>query len=103
MVLAPHEESEASPVDVFVAVDGGDPRTAFRLVTELRARGLRAQMEQAGRSLKGQMKQAGRLKADAVAIIGEADAIRIRAAGAEQQVAGIDEAIRAIEAEEDPA
>jgi histidyl-tRNA synthetase len=102
MVLASREESESSPVDVFVALDGGDPRTAFSLVTQLRGRGLRAQMEQAGRSLKGQLKQAGRLGADAVAVVGP-QSIRIRAGGSEQEVQGIDAAIAAIESEEDPA
>ena len=102
MVLASREESPAPPVDVFVAIDGGDPRTAFGLVTRLRGKGLRAQMEQAGRSLKGQLKQAGRVHADAVAIVGP-ESIRIRAAGSEQEVTGIDAALAAIEAEEDPA
>jgi histidyl-tRNA synthetase len=102
MVLASREETDADPVDVFVAVDGGDPRVAFRLVTELRGKGLKAQMEQAGRSLKGQLKQAGRLRADAVAIVGS-DAIRVRAGGSEQEVHGIDAALAAIEAEEEPA
>ena len=101
MVLASREETEAAPVDVFVALDGGDPRAAFSLVRELRGKGLRAQMEQAGRSLKGQMKQAGRLGADAVAIVGP-DTIRVRAGGSEQEVTGIDAALAAIEAEEDP-
>src|SRR4051795_2316591 len=121
MVLASEEESSAPPVDVFVAIDGGDPRLAFRLVTELRGKGLRASMEQAGRSLKGQLKQAGRVGADggaigragsiprgaggvgadAVAIVG-AESIRVRAAGSEQEVDGLDAALAAIEAEEDP-
>ena len=102
MALASSEESAASPVDVFVAVDGGDPRAAFRLVTQLRAKGLKAQMEQAGRSLKGQLKQAGRLSADAVAIVGP-ESIRVRAGGSEVEVKDIDAAIAALEAEEDPA
>jgi histidyl-tRNA synthetase len=102
MALASREESDPLPVDVFVALDGGDPRTAFRLVTELRGKGLRAQMEQAGRSLKGQLKQAGRLSADAVAIVG-AESIRVRAGGGEEEVKDVDAAIAAIEAEEDPA
>lgn len=102
MVLASREESDAAPVDVFVAIDGGDPRTAFSLVRELRGKGMRAQMEQAGRSLKGQLKQAGRVGADAVAIVGP-DSIRVRAGGSEQEVTGIDAALAAIEAEEDPA
>ncbi|HEX6713699.1 MAG TPA: histidine--tRNA ligase [Thermoleophilaceae bacterium] len=102
MAMASSESSEALPADVFVAVDGGDPRTAFRLVNELRGKGLRAQMEQAGRSLKGQLKQAGRVGADAVAILGP-DSIRVRAGGSEVEVADIDAAVVAIESEEDPA
>jgi histidyl-tRNA synthetase len=101
MVLASRQESEAAPVDVFVAIDGGDPRVAFRLMTELRGKGLRAQMEQAGRSLKGQLRQAGRLRADAVAVVGP-ESIRIRAGGTEQEVEGLDAALAAIESEEDP-
>jgi histidyl-tRNA synthetase len=101
MVLASQEQSDAAPVDVYVGFDGGDPRTAFKLVTELRARGLRAQMEQAGRSVKGQLKHAGRIGADAVALV-TAEGVRIRAAGHEQTVADIPAAIAAIELEEDP-
>jgi hypothetical protein len=59
-------------------------------------------MEQAGRSLKGQLRQAGRLGADAVAIVGR-ESIRVRAGGSEQEVTGVDAAVAAIEAEEDPA
>ena len=102
MVLASREESPSLPVEVFVAVDGGDPRTAFKLVTELRGKGVTAAMEQAGRSLKGQLRQAGRLGADAVAIVGP-ESIRVRAGGSEQEVTGVDAAVAAIEAEEDPA
>jgi histidyl-tRNA synthetase len=101
MLLASREETEAPPVDVFVALDGGDPRTAFRLLAQLRGKGLRAQMEQAGRSIKGQLRHAGRLGADAVAIVGP-DSIRVRAGGSENEVEGIDAAIAAIEVEEDP-
>ena len=101
MVLASREESPAAPVDVFVAVDGGDPRLAFRLVNELRGKGVRVQMEQAGRSLKGQLKQAGRVGADAVAVVGP-ESIRVRAGGSEQEVQGLNAAVAAIEAEEDP-
>jgi len=101
MVLASSEESARSPLDVFVAIDGGDPRDAFRLVTALRAKGLRVQMEQAGRSLKGQLKQAGRLGADAVAVVCS-ESIRVRAAGSEVEVPDVDAAVDAIEAEEDP-
>jgi histidyl-tRNA synthetase len=96
MVLASSADSAALPVDVFVAVDGGDPRTAFRLVTQLRANGVRAQMEQAGRSLKGQLRQAGRVGADAVAIVGPGS-IRVRASGSEHEVGDIDAALGVID------
>jgi histidyl-tRNA synthetase len=102
MVLASTEESEGPPTDVFVAIDGGDPRDAFRLVQRLRSAGVSAQMEQAGRSLKGQLRQAGRLGADAVAVVGP-DSIRIRAGGSEQEVADVDAAVESIESEEEPA
>jgi histidyl-tRNA synthetase len=102
MVLASREESVASGADVFVALDGGSPREAFRLVNELRGKGLRAQMEQAGRSLKGQLKQAGRVGADSVAVVGP-ESIRVRAGGSEVEVKGVDAAVQAIESEEDPA
>ena len=95
MVLASSEEADAAPTDVFVALDGGDPRDAFVLTQRLRAAGLSAQMEQAGRSLKGQLKQAGRVDARAVAILG-ADGIRIRSGGSEQEVAGVDAALEAL-------
>jgi histidyl-tRNA synthetase len=101
MVLASREESEAAPVDVFVAIDGGDPRVAFRLTNELRGKGLRAQMEQAGRSIKGQLRHAGRLSADAVVIVGP-ESIRVRAGGSEQEVKDVDAAVSAIEFEEEP-
>ena len=102
MVLASREETQSPDVDVFVALDGGSARDAFRLVSELRGRGLRAQMEQAGRSLKGQLKHAGRLGADAVAIVGP-ESIRVRAGGSETEVKDVDAAVGAIESEEDPA
>jgi histidyl-tRNA synthetase len=44
---------------------------AFRLLHDLRCRGLGAMMDHEGRSLKSQMKQAGRLNARYVLILGE--------------------------------
>jgi histidyl-tRNA synthetase len=101
MLLASSEEAEAPPTDVFVAIDGGDARDAFRLVQRLRSAGVRAELEQAGRSLKGQLRHAGRLGADAVAIVGP-DSIRIRVGGTEKEVPDVDAAFEAIEREEDP-
>jgi histidyl-tRNA synthetase len=85
MVLASAESSDAPPVDVFVALDGGDPRDAFRLVSQLRDKGLRAQMEQAGRSLKGQLKHADRLDATRVVIIRAGDVTTKDMQSGEQQ------------------
>ena len=95
MLLASREEAAAPPTDVFVAIDGGDPRTAFKLVQRLRAAALNAEMEQAGRSLKGQLRHAGRLDARAVAIVGESG-IRVRAHGEERECDGIDAAVEAL-------
>jgi histidyl-tRNA synthetase len=60
----------ASPVEVFVAIDGeAARRAAFGLLEAARSAGLRAQMELAGRSLKGQLGQADALGARYVAIV----------------------------------
>jgi histidyl-tRNA synthetase len=64
------QPSVASPVDVFVALDGdASRRTAFGLLEAARSAGLRAQMELAGRSLKGQLGHASALGARYVAIV----------------------------------
>jgi histidyl-tRNA synthetase len=61
----------ASPVDLFVALDGASSRRiAFALLEAARSAGLRAQMELAGRSLKGQLGHAAALDARYVAIVG---------------------------------
>jgi histidyl-tRNA synthetase len=71
------ELPEPTP-SVFVAFeDGSDRATAFGLLQQLRARGVTAQMEQAGRSIKGQFKQADRLGAAKVVIL-SADEVRVR-------------------------
>ena len=76
ILLAAGEQAGASEPAVFVAVDGDRGRHAFRIARELRAQGVRAEMEQAGRSLKGQFKHAGRLGARAVVIVGEQVEVR---------------------------
>ncbi len=61
-----------TPVELYVAYAKHDRRAeAFRLTTEARHAGMRAQVELAGRSLKGQLKQAGRLGARWTAILGD--------------------------------
>jgi histidyl-tRNA synthetase len=95
IVLASGEEQRpAPPVEVYVAIDGGDPRHAFRLVRRLRSDGVTAQMEQAGRSIKGQLKQADRAGARKVAIL-TADGVRVRdmQSGGQQEFETIDDAM----------
>jgi histidyl-tRNA synthetase len=68
----------ASPVDLFVALDGPDAdvrKTAFGLLAEARSAGLTAQMELAGRSLKGQLGYADALGARYVAIVGAGETV----------------------------
>jgi histidyl-tRNA synthetase len=64
------QPSLASPVEIFVALDGEHGRRlAFGLLEAARSAGLRAQMEMAGRSLKGQLGHADALGARYVAIV----------------------------------
>lgn len=59
-------------LQVFVAVVGEEARrTGFKIVQELRSRGVSADLDTQNRSLKAQMKYANRLQAAMVAIIGE--------------------------------
>ena len=85
--------------DVFVVVakpEAGD--TAFELLRRLRARGLRAEMEQAGRSLKGQFKHADRVGARSVLVVGDGIEVKDMASGEQRPVAGVDDAVRAVAA-----
>jgi histidyl-tRNA synthetase len=95
ILLVSDLEAPEEKTDVYVAQDGdADPRAAFRLLRELRARGLNAQMEQAGRSIKGQLKQADRLGAAWVLIVA-GDGVRVRNMQTGDQVDGVspDEAL----------
>lgn len=66
-----------SPIHVYLAnVDDSTRRTAFGLLTRLRAAGVSAEIDHMGRSLKGQMKQAGRLGVMFAAILGPDEAAR---------------------------
>jgi histidyl-tRNA synthetase len=65
-------KSEEQQVDLYLATLGpAAGNAAFRLLHDLRRRGLCAMMDHEGRSLKSQMKQAGRLKARYVLLLGE--------------------------------
>ena len=85
-------------IDVFLAVEGErDAGELFGLLTRLRAEGLSAQMELAGRSIKGQLKQADRIGARRTVIAaGGAWRVRDMSSGEQQEVATVDEVVRAL-------
>ncbi len=99
ILLVSDGEAEGQAPDVYVALDGGDSRTAFRLVRDLRTAGLRAQLEQAGRSLKGQLKHADRIGARSVLIVGD-EGLRARDmdSGEQRDFDSFDEALSALRA-----
>jgi len=76
-VLLALEKQELLPVndlgsDAFViALGDGAQVEAFKLLCDLRAKGLRANMDFAGRSMKAQMKQANKAAAQFAVIVGE--------------------------------
>jgi histidyl-tRNA synthetase len=70
--------AEGRGIDVYIASEGDADRTVmFKLLRDLQASGVRAQMEQAGRSTKGQLKQANRVGAAKVIIV-TPDELRVR-------------------------
>jgi histidyl-tRNA synthetase len=98
ILLVSDVDAEEEKPAVYVAHDGdADPREAFRLLRDLRARGVSAQMEQAGRSLKGQLKHADRIGASWVLIV-SGDGIRVRnmQTGDQQEGVSPDQAIQMI-------
>jgi histidyl-tRNA synthetase len=85
--------------DVFVAVatpEAGED--AFLLLQRLRARGLRAEMEQAGRSMKGQLKQANRVGARATVIVGEGIEVKDMDGGNQQAADDLEAAVLLVDA-----
>jgi histidyl-tRNA synthetase len=90
MLLAAGQVVADREIDVFVAGSGAD---AFVLVGQLRQRGLRAQMEQAGRSLKGQLKQADRLGARWTVILGDEIEVKDMGTGNQQPAGSVEEVL----------
>jgi len=90
MLLAAGEADAHRGIDVFVAGAGHD---AFLLVGQLRGKGMRAQMEQAGRSLKGQLKQADRLGARWTVILGDGIEVKDMESGDQRPAASLDEVL----------
>ena len=83
-------------VDLFVAVEDGASREAFRVLGEARSAGLRASMEMAGRALKGQLRHADRLGARYVAIVGGANTVLKDMQGGGQDALGTDQVVHAV-------
>lgn len=72
--LLPEQNTYA---DVFVVTPVAEHvPMAFKIVSELRAAGLRTEIDSLGRSMKAQMKQANRLRAKKVLIFGEDEVAR---------------------------
>ncbi len=86
----------ASPVDLFVALDGEGLEAAFEILTEARSAGLTAQMELAGRSLKGQLGYANALGARYVAIVGGEETVLKDMQGAGQERIATDTVVHAV-------
>jgi len=80
------------PPELFVAIDGPDPRVgraAFHLLSEARSAGVSAQMDLGGRSLKGQLGHADALGARWVGIVGAGGetVLKDMQAGEQQRIA----------------
>ncbi len=92
ILLAAGEAGEGqSPPQVYVTPGG------FALARELRSRGIRVELEQAGRSRKGQLKHADRLGVGWVVLV-EEDGLQLKemANGEQRAVADADEIERAL-------
>ncbi len=98
ILLAAEAPDEPGAGGVFVAVADPDAaRSAFALARQLRERGMRVQIEQAGRSLKGQLKQADRIGARATVIVGGDIEVKDMGTGEQTAAAGPEEALALVE------
>ena len=92
---------EPPVLDVFVTFMGGNQQQAFKLVQQLRAAGVKADMDHVGRSLKAQFKYANKTGAPVTAVIGDDEAasgtvkLKRMSDGTEQTV-GVKDAAEAI-------
>jgi histidyl-tRNA synthetase len=87
---------EGGQLDVFfVCADTADRTRVVPLLTELRRRGLRADMDYGGRSQKGQLGQAGRLGAGWTVIVDGGHAT-VREPGREDWTASLDDLVERI-------
>jgi histidyl-tRNA synthetase len=87
------EPPEASRADVFFVCETSDERTrVLPLLSELRRRGLRADLDYAARSVKGQLTQAGRLGARWTVIV-DGDQATVREQGRDDWAVALDELV----------
>ena len=85
LLIAMEEEGVSPPeearIDVFLALEGGAPRSQVAAwLAKLRREGVSAETDYAGRSLKGQLTQARRLGAGRTVVVG-AEGASLRAPG----------------------
>jgi histidyl-tRNA synthetase len=86
---------DARPVYVAVAKPEAE-RQAFRIARELRAQGLRTELEQAGRSVRGQFRHADRIGARATVIVGDEIEVRDMDSGDQRPAADAAEVLRLV-------
>jgi histidyl-tRNA synthetase len=97
ILLAATETRSGDARPVYVAVVKPEAeREAFRIARELRAQGLRAELEQAGRSVKGQFKHADRIGARATVIVGDEIEVRDMDSGDQRPAADAAEVLRLV-------
>lgn len=65
------ELEKAAPADLYVGMMGDVMAPAYRIITELRAKGISVETDYLGKSVKAQMKYANKIGARYVVIIGE--------------------------------
>jgi histidyl-tRNA synthetase len=94
-ILLAGDIDTTDPRRVFVSFTE-DRDTAFALVRAVRARGVYAELEQAGRSLKGQLKQADRIGAAFVVLVGDTLEVKDMSTGEQRAVNGLEEAVEAV-------
>jgi histidyl-tRNA synthetase len=96
ILSVPNPDRSPEPIDVFfVAAPGADRARIVPLLSELRRRGLRADMDYGRRSQKGQLGQAGRLNAGWTVIV-EGGQATVREPGREDRTMSLDEVVQAI-------
>jgi len=93
LLSVPDADRNAAAIDVyFVITESADRTRVLPLLSELRRRGLRADMDYGGRSQKGQLGQAGKLNAGWTVIVAGGEAT-VREPGRDDWTAALDELV----------